>query len=71
MKFIKTLIDKWYISKAGWRIIETAVVCWVTYVLGSVISWEVFNLNAFLIAIITPIYLWMSKAQRDLLTKKK
>lgn len=71
MKFIKKLIDKWYISKAGWRIIETAVVCWVTYALGSIISWEVFNLNAFLIAIITPIYLWMSKAQRDLLTKKK
>jgi Flp pilus assembly protein TadB len=71
MKFIKKLIDKWYISKAGWRIIETAIICWFTYILWAIISWEVLSFQALLVATITPIYLWMSKAQRDLLNKKK
>jgi len=71
MQFIWILIKKWYISKAGWRIIETALVCGFTYLLWAIISWDALNLQALIIATITPVYLWVSKAQRDLISKSK
>lgn len=65
LKFIKKLIKEWYITSAWWRLLESAIICWITYLLWAIISWEALSFNWLIVAIITPIYLYMTKKERD------
>ena len=64
ISIIKYLIDKKLISKAWGRLLESAFICWLTYFTWAIAQWELISINWLIIAIVTPIYLYLSKLQR-------
>lgn len=67
--FIQKWIDKEIITPAQWRLIETSIVCAWTYITGAVMEWKALSLNGLMVAIVTPLYLYLSKKKRDLSDK--
>ena len=64
-KFIGKLIDEDYISEAQGRLIEYTLICGLTYLLGAIIAQDPLSLQAFIVAVWTPILWAASKARRD------
>ncbi len=69
--FVQKLINNWWISPAWWRLIEVWILSWIVYLLSSLMTWDTFSIQALMIAILTPVSVYINKQYRDYLDKIK